>query len=689
MTQFDHDPALEEDVLHDKSLLKNVMIRFMITLSIFTLIFAALGFYWYQEYTKNLEEKLLSQEEAFIATTTHSLQKEMQVQLIVLNMVSKSKVVTGYFENNINPADKASLVELFRNLTNAFEHYGQIRLFDLNGEELIRVNYNDGTPIQVPNSQLQNKYNRYYFQQALSLAPGETYVSKMDLNVENEKIEIPYKPTLRFATQILDNNGQPIGIVMINYLANELLENFRHQIKLRINGQGMLIDEQGYWLSNHDRSNEWGVSLGKPKNNFEQRYPLAWPTIKKSNSGTLKTEKGLFRYQSITPLDFSAINSPKHTTHSKVNFPVSEESTHNTNWKLVIFLPNETIQESSLFYKPSSHIIIVLLYVSIAFIMLMLISNSEQKKARRTHHKRISSELKDLYENAPCGYHSLDAQGIVTRINQTELNWLGYERDEVIGRSFSNFITPASQETFKAFLDHLPNEQEIDGVILEVQTKQGNTFFVSTSAVALFNEGNFAIARTSAFDITDRIELEKRLEYIAHTDVLTGISNRRHFFEQVTPVFIDHQKSQKPLSLLMIDVDHFKQVNDVYGHDAGDIVLQQLSEIVKHNITNSDLLARLGGEEFVVVMQNTQDKGYALAEHIRKTVSATSIQISDSTQLNITLSIGVSVNQPQCTDIDDMIKQADIALYKAKTKGRNRVVLFNKEEMQKECDDDI
>ncbi|MCF7355641.1 diguanylate cyclase [Vibrio sp. CK2-1] len=669
-TTFAH---LEEDELKNKRVQTNILKRFSLIWTAFTLLCLALGAYWYHTYTQNLERKLLAQEEAFVATTKNALQKEMKVQLTVLHMVSKAKVITDYIDHP-TVQDSINVVGLFSNLTQAFQYYDQIRLFDLQGNELVRVDYDDGISTQTDISQLQNKNLRYYFQESLSLKPGEIYISRMDLNIENGEIEVPYKPTLRFATQVLDKNGEAIAVVILNYMANDLLENFRHQSKLRINGQGMIIDGQGYWLSNHDRSNEWGHSLGEPEKDFEQRYPLAWPTISANDSGLLKTRKGLFRYQNIEPLDFSAIETPELNTLTEQNFPVSENSIANTNWKLVIFLPNETIHENSLFYNPVWQLILCLLYLVSSVLIFLLISHSEQKKFRRTTHRRISAELHDLYENAPCGYHSLDANGTVTRINQTELNWLGYDKEEVIGQSFDRFLTPASQKTFQAFLELLPNEQEISGIILEVETKQGETFFVSTSAVSIFNEGNFAVARTSAFDITDRIELEKRLEYIAHTDVLTGISNRRHFFERVTPIFKRHLATQEPLSLLMIDIDHFKQVNDGYGHDIGDMVLQQMSLTIQQHIGGSDIFARLGGEEFAVVTTDTQEEALKLAENIRKVVSEQPIEISGGETLNVTLSIGIVAITPDISNIDNMLKQADIALYQAKTSGRNRVV---------------
>ncbi|MGB2079760.1 MAG: PAS domain S-box protein, partial [Vibrio sp.] len=522
--------AYDDEILENKNLQHHILKRFLKVFSLISILLFAIGSYTYKQYTQSLENRLLDQEEAFVATMTNLLQKEMHVQLLVLHMVARSPTLSHYLETK-SPQSLKRTESLFTSLADAFQDYAQVRIISAEGKEVVRVEHKNGKSTIIPQAQLQDKKSRYYFRQAMRLKPGESYVSKLDLNVENGKLEIPYQPTIRLLKPIFNAQGTKLGVLVINYSATELLENFRNQIKLRLNGQGMLIDPQGYWLSNHDRSNEWGLDLGQLENHFKKRYPDAWPVIAKSHDGVLKTDTGLFRYQSVEPLNFDEVTNHSHNIDDSPEFTVTEESIENTDWKLVIFLPNETIQRYSIFHKPAAQLTLAVLYLSILVVTLLLITFAEQRKFRRRQAKKISTELKDLYENAPCGYHSIDGNGIITRINQTELNWLGYHRDEVIGKCFSEFLTPAYQKSFKQFLAELPEQGDIDGMIFEVQTKSGDTFFVSSSAMVEVDQGNFVLAKTSSFDITDRIELEKRLEHIAHTDVLTGISNRRHFFE--------------------------------------------------------------------------------------------------------------------------------------------------------------
>jgi diguanylate cyclase (GGDEF)-like protein len=158
------------------------------------------------------------------------------------------------------------------------------------------------------------------------------------------------------------------------------------------------------------------------------------------------------------------------------------------------------------------------------------------------------------------------------------------------------------------------------------------------------------------------------LEEVVNKDSLTGIFNRRYFSEFLHNEIIRSERYKRTFSLIMLDIDFFKSINDNYGHDVGDIILQELAGIVNKSIRKSDLFARVGGEEFAVVAVETSlDSAILLAEKIRLNVE----QNVFSRDLKITISLGIS----QYSDKDDtntIFKRADNALYKAKGNGRNR-----------------
>ena len=174
-------------------------------------------------------------------------------------------------------------------------------------------------------------------------------------------------------------------------------------------------------------------------------------------------------------------------------------------------------------------------------------------------------------------------------------------------------------------------------------------------------------------EIARRRELEKELRALASVDGLTGINNRRHFLELGEKELARAQRYDHPLSLMMMDVDHFKRVNDTYGHAAGDEVLKLMAEICAANLRGPDLLGRLGGEEFAVILPEC---GIEAAEHaaerLRRTLAAVEVP-SDRGPITFTISIGV-VARNAGEDLAAALERADKAMYAAKQGGRDRVV---------------
>lgn len=164
------------------------------------------------------------------------------------------------------------------------------------------------------------------------------------------------------------------------------------------------------------------------------------------------------------------------------------------------------------------------------------------------------------------------------------------------------------------------------------------------------------------------------LEYLANTDTLTNIRNRRSFYNLSQLEFDLAHKYNHTFSLLLLDIDNFKIVNDTYGHDIGDEVLIQLSRKVKDNVRHSDIFARHGGEEFTLLLRQTDTAaGLKIAEKIREQIEQMQINTKAGT-ISITISIGMAQFDNQCTELDKLVQKADQALYNAKENGRNKVV---------------
>lgn len=290
--------------------------------------------------------------------------------------------------------------------------------------------------------------------------------------------------------------------------------------------------------------------------------------------------------------------------------------------------------------------------------------------------KKSAEEIEDLYKHAPCAYHSLDENGLVVRMNDTELEWLGYSREEIIGKmNFSDLLTPASQQTFRENFPRFKETGYEHDLEFELKRKDGTLLPILLSATAIRDaSGQFIMSRSTLFDLTERKKLEHKLERQARIDMLTGLNNRRHFFELAEQQLARARRHGRPLSLLMMDLDNFKAVNDTYGHHVGDTALQKLSEVSVYTLRAIDILGRLGGEEFAALLpETTGEQALELAERLRLAVENAVMKLENGALFHFTVSIGVSSFESMDARIDIMLKRADAALYKAKNAGRNRV----------------
>jgi two-component system cell cycle response regulator len=163
---------------------------------------------------------------------------------------------------------------------------------------------------------------------------------------------------------------------------------------------------------------------------------------------------------------------------------------------------------------------------------------------------------------------------------------------------------------------------------------------------------------------------------MAITDQLTGLHNRRYMSRHLDNLISSAQKSGKPLAFLIMDIDYFKAVNDTHGHDIGDEVLKEFANRIAANVRGIDLACRYGGEEFVVVMPDTEISfAYSIAERLRKSIETTPVEISRAPgKLNITISVGIAASEKNGDTAEKLLHRADQALYRAKRSGRNRVI---------------
>lgn len=210
-----------------------------------------------------------------------------------------------------------------------------------------------------------------------------------------------------------------------------------------------------------------------------------------------------------------------------------------------------------------------------------------------------------------------------------------------------------------------------------VRRPEGREIWVEVNALPRLDEAGGLIEVVVTFiDITDAVlerraaaDLNRRLSELSVTDDLTGIANRRGIFKSLHRENIAAKRHRQPLALLVLDLDHFKRVNDEHGHAVGDEVLRQVAAILRSEVRTGDLIGRIGGEEFMVVLPQTDTEGaLALADRIRHAIS------EHEPLLGVTVSAGLACAQPG-DDVGSLFRRSDDALYEAKESGRDCVVL--------------
>jgi len=173
----------------------------------------------------------------------------------------------------------------------------------------------------------------------------------------------------------------------------------------------------------------------------------------------------------------------------------------------------------------------------------------------------------------------------------------------------------------------------------------------------------------------ENARLFQEVQSLALTDPLTGLHNRRNLFEVGRLEFARSQRMNRPICCMMLDLDHFKTVNDTYGHQAGDKVLQEFARICKASVREIDLVGRYGGEELIILLpETTLEATQQVAQRLRNSIASTPVLI-DQRQIQVTVSIGLSRMDENTPNLETLIARADQAMYLAKHHGRNRVAL--------------
>ncbi|WP_299874466.1 diguanylate cyclase [uncultured Cocleimonas sp.] len=262
----------------------------------------------------------------------------------------------------------------------------------------------------------------------------------------------------------------------------------------------------------------------------------------------------------------------------------------------------------------------------------------------------------------------------IVYVNQAFTELSGYTAEEVIGKNPRILQSKETDEETKKVIRRGLEQKVPVRVTIRNQCKAGTGYWLDLSIHPLKNpQGVVTHFVAIERDVTEQKDIERKLEVLSRTDPLTGLINRRTFDEILDNELPHFKQSGEVFSLLMLDIDHFKQINDNFGHSVGDTAIKTISLACESNLRLYDKMARIGGEEFCVLLPATKkESALEIAEKIREIVAQTPIRTSNGDIL-ATISIGISEVENTDTNHVNIMQRADENLYKAKKSGRNRV----------------
>lgn len=291
-------------------------------------------------------------------------------------------------------------------------------------------------------------------------------------------------------------------------------------------------------------------------------------------------------------------------------------------------------------------------------------SNAALEKSRK--------QLQIIIDNIPAVISYVDKELCYQFVNQQYEVMFKTRLEDLIGRHVATLI---GEEAFEK------GRHRYDGALagepqrFEMEfSNQGNDYILDVSYIPHEYQGVVEGIFILVVDMTERKKIENHLARLSNTDALTGAGNRRHFMEQARKEVARARRYHAPLSLLIFDIDHFKRINDSFGHNAGDEVLKGLVAAVVADLRDSDIFCRIGGEEFAVVLVETGiEPGQGTADRIRRLLENLEVRVNGQ-MIRFTVSVGLSQFRADGDDdLDRLMKRADNALYQAKEGGRNQV----------------
>ena len=301
-----------------------------------------------------------------------------------------------------------------------------------------------------------------------------------------------------------------------------------------------------------------------------------------------------------------------------------------------------------------------------------LVTDRTEQQLARDRLEASERQLRAVTDNLPLLITYVDSEERLRFMNATFHEWLGVDLAAAIGKPLADVVGADNYASRREYLRAALGGRRVEFEVLS-RTLQGPRDLKTIYIPDVRDDGSVRGIFTLGTDVTAQKDVERELQRLARVDTLTGLANRRQFDELLEQALARHRRARRPLALIYLDIDRFKAINDQHGHAAGDLVLKLFGQELSVGLRASDTVARLGGEEFALVLNNTlPGRAEQVAERVRDAFAAQVVSI-DGISLACTVSAGVATGTVKGIGFDEVLRAADKALYVAKRNGRNRV----------------
>jgi len=298
-------------------------------------------------------------------------------------------------------------------------------------------------------------------------------------------------------------------------------------------------------------------------------------------------------------------------------------------------------------------------------------SQIELKKSENRFN-RLVHELRHQYF-----FYTYDKNFIFIYISDSVKDILGYDAKNVIGTNFTNYYTDEDiNENSIKLSEQIVQGDKIEPRVVSVYHKNRDICYLEVDSYPVFDEdGQVIEIEGIAKDITEQYTTQQKLAYLSNHDALTGLTNRYSLYNQIEYIINDSKRNKKNFSLFYIDLDNFKLINDTFGHHEGDKLLKDFSNSLKKHLRQNDILARIGGDEFILVYTDINpSSNYKLAQNLLQNIDQEIAQ--QYKQLHVSVSIGISSYPKDGQTVDELLKSADTAMYTIKQNGKNNFGIY-------------